>query len=397
MQNLWQDLHYGARMIVAGIVISVMLLGFTTTGAQDAKSAQAPKAAAIIAELQRALEEEVATTPSLPGELLHIHAPKLGIDRSFAVGLFDRQSKRPLEPRHVFRIASVTKTFVAAAILRLHEDGKLNINDPINRYLPKEYAESLEEGGYPTREITLRHLLTHTSGIHDYAIDSKYMETVLKDPKHRWTRMEQVQFALKYGKPHFVPGSGFHYSDTGYVLLGEIVERASRQDLAMALRTLLNFKKLGLDETWLETLEPAPRGVKEISHPYLGLLDAIVFDPSTDLYGGGGLVSSVEDQARFFRALLTNQVFRKPQTLQTMLEIPAVNRTASLRNYAMGILLRNAKEDCWGHTGFWGTMVFYCPRSDVAIARHLNQAQPEKSFRINNLMLKLIEQLGLGQ
>jgi len=163
MQTLWQNPRYIARLIMAGLVIGVLLTGFTATGAQDAPAAQTQKAAAIIAELQRALEEEVTATPSLPGELLHIHAPKLGIDRSFAVGMFDRQSKRPLEPHHVFRIASVTKTFVAAAVLRLHEDGKLNIDDPIHRYLPKEYTESLEAGGYATRAITLRHLLTHTS------------------------------------------------------------------------------------------------------------------------------------------------------------------------------------------------------------------------------------------
>jgi D-alanyl-D-alanine carboxypeptidase len=180
-------------------MVCTLLLGFTATGAQEAKSPPEQKAEAIIAELQRALEEEVGATPSLPGGLLHIQAPRLGIDRSFAVGVFDRQSKRPLETRHVFRIASVTKTFVAAAVLRLHEDGKLDIAAPINRHLPKEYIEPLEAAGYPTSEITLRHLLTHTSGIHDYAMDSRYMETVLKNPEHRWTRMEQTQFALKYG------------------------------------------------------------------------------------------------------------------------------------------------------------------------------------------------------
>lgn len=398
MQTLWQDLRCGARIFVASLTVAALAAGFSLTGAQNAPASQAQPAAEISAALQRALGEEVAATPSLPGELLHVYAPKLGVQRSFAAGLFDRESKRRLEPQHVFRIASVTKTFVAAALLRLHEDGKLNIDDPLQRYLPQVYAEALEAGGYPTRTITLRHLLTHTSGLYDYAMDLRYMGTALKEPQHRWTRLEQVQFALKHGKPYFAPGAGYHYSDTGYVLLGEIVERVSRKDLAQALRTLLDFKKLGLKSTWLETLEPAPREAPELSHPYLGTRDTVAFDPSFDLYGGGGLVSSTEDLARFFRGLFTQQVFHKPQTLALMLEIPVVNRTGNAGNYALGIFRRNGGgEDCWGHSGFWGTEVYHCPRSDVTFARHFNQAQPDKTFRSGELKLRLVELLGLGK
>ncbi|MGH9908876.1 MAG: serine hydrolase domain-containing protein, partial [Pyrinomonadaceae bacterium] len=199
----------------------------------------------------------------------------------------DRESKRPLDPHHGFRVASVTKTFVAASILRLHEEDKIKLDDPINRYLPKEYNAILEAGGYPTNVITVRQLLTHTSGIFDYARAPEFLEAVVGNPKHRWTRIEQVQDAVKWGKPYFEPGKGYHYSDTGYVLLGEIVERLSGKSLGQALRTLLDFKKLKLDETYLETLEPVPAGVKPLSHAYFGETDTRDFDPSLDLYGGG--------------------------------------------------------------------------------------------------------------
>ncbi len=88
------------------------------------KPAAAQSKEQVVAELQKLLADEVAAQPSLPGELLHVHAPKQGIDVSLAAGVFDRESKQPLDPHHVFRVASVTKTFVAAAILRLYEEAR---------------------------------------------------------------------------------------------------------------------------------------------------------------------------------------------------------------------------------------------------------------------------------
>ena len=378
-------------------ILILICLGFVVL-AQTARTYNSQAKTNIVGELQKMLADEVAANPSLPGELLHITAPKQGLDVSLAAGLFDRASKLPLEPHHLFRVASVTKTFVAASVLRLYEKGKVKLDDPINLYLPKEYVELLEKGGYPTNIITIRQLLTHTSGIHDYATDPQYFAAVQSDPKHRWTRMEQVQAAIKWGKPHFEPGKGYHYSDTGYVLLGEIIERLSGDSLAKALRTLLDFKKLGLDETYLETLEPAPVGVKNISHPYFGELDAIGIDASHDLYGGGGLVSSVEDLACFYRALFNRKVFARDSTLQTMLIVPPTNERSPGGAYGMGISRRDiAGNLCWGHRGFWGTSVYHCPELDITIVRHFNQAQRDNKFIFDNLYKQVFTKLEIGK
>ncbi|HYO64421.1 MAG TPA: serine hydrolase [Pyrinomonadaceae bacterium] len=358
--------------------------------------AGAVTAGAAAAELQRLLAAEVAANPSLPGQLLHVHAPRLNLDVSLAAGLFDRASKRPLEPRHGFRVASVTKTFVAASVLRLYEMGRLKLDDSINRHLPAEYISVLEAGGYPTRRITVRQLLTHTSGIHDYATDAQYFAVAERDPRHRWTRMEQVRAAVRWGKPRFAPGAGYHYSDTGYVLLGEIIERLTRRPLGEAYRTLLDFRRLGLDETYLETLESVPAGAAALSHPYFGDIDGTLIDPSFDLYGGGGLVSSAEDLARFYRALLRGRVFRRPSTLRTMLSVPPTNERSPGGAYAMGISRRLiAGHTCWGHTGFWGTSAYHCPAPDVTIVRHYNQARPDGGFVFNRLYEQIADALGL--
>lgn len=369
---------------------TLVLLGVTAFPA----SAAAQSAAA---ELQRALAEEVAANPSLPGELLHVHAPARGVDVSLAAGVFDRVSRRPLEGHHGFRVASVTKTFVAAAILRLHEQGRIGLDDCIARYLPAEYTGILRGDGYAVDSITVRYLLTHTSGMHDYATDERYFAAVMGDPAHRWTRMEQVLAAMEWGQPRFAPGADYHYSDTGYVLLGEMLERLTGDALGQALRKVLEFERLGLDETYLESLEPAPAGAAELSHPYFGDHDGLGIDASTDLYGGGGLVSSTEDLARFYRALLRGEVFQRPATLQTMLTVPPTNANAPGGAYAMGIQHRDiGGEECWGHTGFWGTAVYHCAGPDVTIVRHVNQAHPDDSFITRTLFDRIAQVLQMG-
>ena len=377
---------------------SLLVFSCSLVFALTAKPAPAQSPTNVIAELQKLLSAEVAAHPSLPGELMHVQASKQGINVSLAAGVFDRESKRPLEAHHVFRVASVTKTFVAASILRLYEDGKIKLDDPINRYLPNEYNSILEGGGYPTNVITVRQILTHTSGIFDYAKAQEYFVAVSSDPKHRWTRIEQVQDAIKWGKPQNAPGKGYHYSDTGYILLGEMIERLTGKPLGPALRSVLDFKKLKLDETYLETLEPVPAGIKPLSHPYLGEMDIIDFDPSVDLYGGGGLVSSTEDLALFYRALLRGKVFRRASTLQIMLTVPPTNEDAPGGPYALGIQRRKIGGNiCWGHTGFWGTSAFHCPDIEVTIVRHYNQAQPAPDFIFKTLYDEIAKVLGISR
>jgi D-alanyl-D-alanine carboxypeptidase len=255
----------------------------------------------------------------------------------------------------------------------------------------------LRGDGYAVDSITVRHLLTHTSGIHDYATEQRYYEAVFGDPMHRWTRMEQVQRAMEWGDPHWAPGGGYHYSDTGYILLGEMLERLTGQPLAQALRTVLDFRRLGLDETYLETLEPAPATAGERSHSYFGEIDTSAWDPSFDLYGGGGLVSSAEDLARFYRALLRGEIFARPETLRTMMTVPPTNTQSPGGAYAMALQRRTiGGEECWGHTGFWGTAVFHCAASDVTIVRHTNQANPDDSVIYRRLYDRITQVLGMG-
>jgi D-alanyl-D-alanine carboxypeptidase len=301
--------------------------------------------------------------PSFPGVAVAVMAPTLTWTGTTGTA----------SPDATFRIASVTKTFTAAALLRLVEEGEVDLDAPIAKYLKRATVRLIREGGYEIDAIDVRHLLTHSSGLYDYYEDKAYLPFVLAHPRHRWTRIEQLRFAIKHGRPYAPPGQQFHYSDTDYIVLGEMLERATGRGLAAAYRTLLHFDRLRLDETYLETLEPKPAKAKRRAHQYYGAIDSTGFDPSFDLYGAGGLVSTVDDLARFYRALFGGRVFEKPATLRLMLGKPYPLRPADL---GMGIFSTEiAGQSCFGHSGFWGTTVVHCRRPETTIALTVNQAK----------------------
>ncbi len=330
-----------------------------------------PDRAALTTELQGVLDRLVASDSTIPGVSVHLESTRLALTWSAAAGVGNRSDSKPLRPDQPMRMASNTKTYTAAAILRLQENGKLSIDDPIARYLPASLVEVLRKGGYEPAGISIRTVLHHTSGLYDYGIDSAYSKAVTDDPAHRWTRFEQVQFAMDHGRPKGPPGQVFHYSDTGYILLGEIVERLTGLTLGAAFRSLLDYDRHHLYATWLETIDPSPWVAENRAHQYFAGVDTYRFDPSIDLYGGGGLVAPPKDMAIFMRDLVRGQVFRRPRTIAVMLERPTI--TAE-RDYRMGIY-RNAVDslDGFGHTGFWGTFAFYYPGPDLAVAGSITE------------------------
>jgi D-alanyl-D-alanine carboxypeptidase len=317
------------------------------------------------AQFQRALDDWARTHRSFPGVLLAV----VGRNGAWAgaAGSMAMHSRQPLSPQSPFRTASVTKTFTAASVLRLVEQGKVGLDDPIGKHLSAASRRLLEADGYDLGAITVRLLLQHRSGIYDYAEDQAFQQFVITHPRHRWSRQEQLRWAMTHGDPVFAPGTSFGYSDTGYILLGELLERTSGRTLASAYRSLLAFDKLGLDHTYLESAEPKPPHLQQRAHQYFAQYDLTNHDPSFDVYGGGGLVSTTGDLVRFFQALVGGQILQ-PATLKAMLTVP----TGS--DAGMGIFaFQVGGERCFGHDGFWGITVMHCPGSGVTIASAVDQ------------------------
>ena len=142
-------------------------------------------------------------------------------------------------PRIPVRIASNTKTFTAAAVLRLYEQQKLSLSSPVAPLLSPQYVRWLTEVGYDLNAITVQHLLSHSSGLYDHA-DEKYIRDVLADPGHLWTRMSRSA-CMSAGLSADETGPLFPLFRYGYLLLGDIIERITQLPLAQAVRQLLRF------------------------------------------------------------------------------------------------------------------------------------------------------------
>jgi len=321
-------------------------------------------------DIMRAEAANAVANSGIPARGVYVQAAGIGVEGVAAAGLRDPATHTKLTGIETFRIASQTKVFTAAAILRLVEDGKLRIDEPIAGLLSPPLEQILRRGGYDPGRITLRELLSHTAGLPDYADDPGYQAEVAAHPTRRWTRLDQVTWAITRLKAPGAPGTIYHYSDTGYILLGDIIERQTGLAQGPAYRSLLDFKRLGLTHTWFESLEPPPADAPPTAHQFVSGTDVTAVDPSFDLYGGGGLVSTLQDQAHWMTALFGGRVFHHSQTLALMLTVPPVNRgAADGHDYALGIYKdSDAGEVCWGHSGFFGSSAYYCPALDLTVA-----------------------------
>lgn len=263
-----------------------------------------------------------------------------------------------------FRLASITKTYVAATALRLHEEGRLDLQAPIGRYLPSDWMQLLASDGYRTRDITVRHLLSHTGGLADHAQAPQFIATIKADPKTHWTREGDLHRLVEWTDPLGAPGEKFAYSDTGYVLLGAIIERITGQTLSQAVREQLRLDAHGVPGTYWERYESPVGGAR--AHQRFEGLDTHDWDPSMDLYGGGGLVAPPVDVAVFFDALLAGHVFKKPETLALM---QSADGLPAASEYRLGIFAYNLDGTAAaGHSGFWGTLVAREPLSGRTIS-----------------------------
>ncbi|NVJ68763.1 MAG: beta-lactamase family protein [Alphaproteobacteria bacterium] len=264
------------------------------------------------------------------------------------------------------RIASVTKTYVAGTVLRLMEEGMLDISRPISAYIDPTFDALLRADGYDTSVITVKHLLSHTAGLVDHTNGEPFFATVLQDPTHHWTREEQIKGAVDWLDPLGKPGAQYIYSDTGYVLLGDMIERLTGLTLAAAVRAYMGLDALGLENTYWEIMEVNKAAEAQRAHQYLQGQDTHGWSASLDLYGGGGLVSTTQDMAAFFAALFEGKVFKKPETLDLMLSEAGLPEDSP---YRLGVFERQVEGvTFYEHSGFWGTVVMYVPSTGRAYA-----------------------------
>jgi len=319
--------------------------------------------------LQAILDSMYLKAPKTKGIIMHVEAPDVQISWNAASGWADSTSHRKLQPNDPALIASITKMYLSASILRLVENGAIQLQQSISELLSEGRLNQLEEAGYDVNLITVAHLNSQTSGIFDYVNTVMYQNMTNLNPGHVWARDEQIELALTE-QPLFAPGEKFAYSETNNLLLTEILERQTDKPFYLAMRDLLAYEKFGLKYTWFNWLEMAPKDVSPLVHQFAtGYdVDSYSMHPSFDVYGGGGIAATAADVARFTQLLFSGEIFEKTETTELLFETIQTKDQIEGKYY-MGIAQTKLGEyTAYGHGGFWGTTTQYFPELNASVS-----------------------------
>jgi D-alanyl-D-alanine carboxypeptidase len=315
--------------------------------------------------------------------MLKVKAENYGIDHNSAMGQAGEAGKA-ISPDYGFRTGSITKLFTATAILQLKEEGLLSLGDLYFDLVNDDTRELLsglhlfDKTDY-SNEISILHLLTHASGLQDYySGDERFLQYVLGHPSQLWDweKIMEKYFEFELNlKPSFAPGNGFHYSDTNYLLLAILIEQLTNKPLQQVYREKI-FLSLGLADTYLEFYE-LPKQVGPVVFPYYGNQSLENINTSFD-WGGGGLISTMDDLDIFIRALIKGRLFKKAETLDLLMRLQNTNSTSGNSSYSvqygLGIQKKLYPEYCLvGHNSAYGSMLYYEPEKDISIVLSLNQ------------------------
>ncbi|TVQ27496.1 MAG: class A beta-lactamase-related serine hydrolase [Spirochaetaceae bacterium] len=288
-----------------------------------------------------------------------------------------------LEPRARYFIASVTKMYVTVVVLRLRAENRIDLDAPMSRYLPEELIAGLHvtDGVDRTAEITVRHLISNTSGLTDYFFgkgpDGRKAAVGLFDGHDEAWPVERIVERVRTLKPRFRPGQPgkVHYSDTNYELLGSIIESVTGKPIAEVFREYI-FDDLGLRDTYAfadpEDTTPAPMYYKEKPVHVPRYIASITAE--------GGLVSTAPEVMKFLKAFFAGHFFPK----ETIEELKAWNRIYFPGQFDFGIGLEkqwvprimSPLKPIGELLGFWGqsgAFAFHNPGHDLYFTGTVNQ------------------------
>lgn len=329
------------------------------------------------ASIENRLKKIVDSDPTIYNAYLLIHSDQLKIHWNMAYG---HDGDLPVEqPYHT---ASIGKTFTAVMIAMLVEQGKIRYEDFISKHLEDDLLNEIHiyKGKDYSRQITIEHLVSHQSGLADYyegkSSDGKrFIEILLDEPSRAWNPEETIKWTKEHLQPKFPPGTKCFYSDTGYNLLGLIIERVTSKPYHQVLHETI-FQPLQMNDSYLAHYsQPALTSNDSVAKIHLNKRQINVEDflSSTSNYAGGQTVSTSEDLLKFMKALVSNQLISE-ESLNTMFKW---NKLWMGIDYGYGLMkIRmipfSEKYNVWGHLGSIGSFMLYNPKMDVYVIGNFN-------------------------
>ncbi|MEN9567526.1 MAG: hypothetical protein RLZZ69_2722, partial [Cyanobacteriota bacterium] len=291
-----------------------------------------------------------------------------------AAGVSNLDTQTPTQVEDTFNIASITKSFTAATVLKLTESGTLSLDDTLGQWLP-DIAANIPDG----QNITVRQLLNGTSGIPIYGSDPKFdadLEAdLLSGSTRKWQPEELVSYI--YGDPRYTPSSSsstvWSYTSTGSVIAALITEKATGKPFAQVMREEV-LNPLGLNNTFLNGYEQPvgnqARGYEDVvqadgSIGQDGKLDDVTnTNNPTESYGNGGLISNAQDVTRFTNALFSGELLQ-PNSQKELLTFVDEGIPFEGNGFGLGVVNYQSSLGNFygkgGGTSGYGSQTFYFP------------------------------------
>ncbi|OPD53011.1 serine hydrolase domain-containing protein [Bacillus thuringiensis] len=270
-----------------------------------------------------------------------------GKTSSYTAGVADLSTKKPVKSDYRFRIGSVTKTFTATTVLQLVGENRVQLDDSIEKWLPG----LIQGNGYDGNQITIRQLLNHTSGIAEYL---KSKDADIMNSKKTYTAEEIVKIGLSL-PPDFSPGKDWLYSNTGYVILGMLIEKITGNSYAEEIEKRI-IEPLDLSNTFLPGNSPVIPG-KNHARGYVKmegtgeLKDITHYNPSL-ANAAGDMISNADDLNKFFSSLLGGKLLKERELKEMLTTVPIEGKGVG-DAYGLGIYETKLPNgvSVWGHGG----------------------------------------------
>lgn len=335
-----------------------------------------------VSELNSLLNNAVSDSAFPGGVLLAAKDGKVFINKPF--GFHTYSKKIPISRGSILDLASITKVVsTTSAVMKLYDDGKINLNDKVGKYIPEFINKNLSD--VSTRKtITINHLLTHTSGLPPF----KLFYEIEGDNKDRISAVFSSELETE-------PGEKYVYSDIGFIILGKIVEKISGQPLDTFVEENI-YKPLGMLDTYYTPEEVKMKRIvpTEFSERENDFVIGYVHDKNAHSLGGvsghAGLFSITSDLAIFAQMLLNDGVYNKIKMFDSStveLFTSVVDSTFSSRclgwdspsgNASGGVYL---SDKSFGHTGFTGTSMWIDPKNDIFVILLTNAVHPNREWK----------------
>ena len=376
----------GARnsVVLFLVLLSMSLSAVNRSGAsnlpKDTNKTQAddPELSSLRTSLQARLKA-LHEAGSFPGATLGFVLQD-GRSGSVSAGMADVENNRPLKPTDRMLAGSIGKTYVSAVMLQLVQEGRVNLETKIDRWFSGDAWFSRLPNA---KEITLRMLMNHSSGIPEHVLNADFIAAMKKDPDRVWKPEELIAYILD-AKPLFPAGKGGSYADTNYILVGMVFERVTKKTVYGEVEKRV-LKPLKLDQTVpsdRRVLAGVITGYSMPNSPF-GFEGRVIVDgkfvinPQME-WTGGGFASTAEDLARWAKLLFEGKVFDK-SALEQMLSGVDANEgrgSGAGNKYGLAVQIRPSEWGVsYGHGGWFPgylSEMEYFPSHKIAVAVQFN-------------------------